>query len=385
MPIKVALDASRVRSGGGVAHILGILDVPTPMEFGIEEIHIWAYGKLLDLIPDREWLIKHRTPELDKSLLHQVWWQATRLSAEIKAQKCQILFSADASTLCRFAPMVALHQNMLAYDKGVLTLFGWGKDRIQQTLMYLVQRSAFRAASGSIFLTQHAGREVQRRVGKLTNAAYIAHGVAEVFKRTPVRGSWPSQGERPIRCLYVSPVFEYKHQVEVVLAIQALRNQGLNIELTLVGGGGARALGILHKLLYKRDPDGRFVSILPFLPTEDIASLLSEADIFVFASSCETFGIALVEAMAVGLPIACSNRSSMQETLADAGEYFDPENIDSICGAIRHLVDNPIRRAEAAIGAKRLAIQYTWSRCASETWTFIAGTYDKFVSSNARL
>jgi hypothetical protein len=44
MPIKVALDASRVRSGGGVAHILGILDIPTPMEFGIEEIHIWAYG-----------------------------------------------------------------------------------------------------------------------------------------------------------------------------------------------------------------------------------------------------------------------------------------------------------------------------------------------------
>jgi glycosyltransferase involved in cell wall biosynthesis len=332
----------------------------------------------------RDWLIKHRPPELDKSLLHQAWWQAVRLSAEIKAQKCQILFSADASTFCRFAPMVVLNQNMLAYDKGVLALFGWGKDRFQQTLMYLVQRSAFRAANASIFLTQHAGREVQRRVGKLSRTAYIAHGVAEIFRNTSARAIWPSQGERSIRCLYVSPVFEYKHQVEVVFAIEHLRKQGLNIELTLVGGGGTRALGILHKLLYKIDLDGRLVSLLPFLPSEDIASLLSEADIFVFASSCETFGIALVEAMAVGLPIACSNRSSMQETLADAGEYFDPENIDSICSAIRRLVDDPIRRAEAAIGAKRLATQYTWSRCASQTWAFVTRTHDEFVSSNAR-
>jgi hypothetical protein len=40
---------------------------------------------------------------------------------------------------------------MLAYDPGVLALFGWGKDRFQQTLMYVVQRQAFRFAQGSIF------------------------------------------------------------------------------------------------------------------------------------------------------------------------------------------------------------------------------------------
>ena len=381
MPIKVALDASRVRSGGGVAHILGILDIPTPIEFGIEEIHIWAYGKLLDLIPDRGWLIKHRPPELDKSLLHQAWWQAMQLSAEIKAQKCQILFSADASTFCRFAPMVVLNQNMLAYDKGVLALFGWGKDRFQQTLMYLVQRSAFRAASGSIFLTQHAGREVQRRVGKLSRTAYIAHGVAEIFRNTSARAIWPSQGERPIRCLYVSPVFEYKHQVELVKAIKQLRSQGLEVELTLVGGGGARALAILHRVLRDIDPDRQFVSLLPFLSTEDIASLLSYSDIFVFASSCETFGIALLEAMAVGLPIACSSRSSMRETLTDAGEYFDPEDIESICKAIRHLVDDPLKRTQVAARAKQLAAKYTWSQCADQTWRFVAETCHNFSSS----
>lgn len=375
MGIKVAIDASRVRSGGGVAHLLGILDIPDPMVFGIAEIHVWAYAKLLDVIPGRSWLIKHGPPALEKTLLQQAWWQGRQLSDEIKAQGCDILFSVDASTFCRFAPMVVLNQNMLAYDKDVLALFGWGKDRFQQTMMYFVQKRAFHAAAASIFLTRHAAREVQRRVGKLANTTCISHGVAEVFKQTKVQAMWPEQGDRPIRCLYVSPVFEYKHQNEVVLAIKRLRDDGVNLQLTLVGGGGARALRKLHRLLAEVDPERSFVSLLPFFPNNEIATYLSEADIFIFASSCETFGIALVEAMAVGVPIASSNRSSLRETLADGGEYFDPLDVNSISSAVLRLIESPGRRADISARAKKLAEKYSWQRCANETWRFIAKTY----------
>ena len=40
--LRVAVDASRVRSGGGVAHLVGILDIDEPAIFGIKEIHVWA-------------------------------------------------------------------------------------------------------------------------------------------------------------------------------------------------------------------------------------------------------------------------------------------------------------------------------------------------------
>ncbi len=373
--IKVAVDASRVRSGGGVAHLLGILSIADPKEFDIEEIHVWAYKKLLDLLPDHEWLIKHHPAELEKSLLHQSWWQGMRLSHEIKQAGCDILFSADASTFCRFKPMVVLNQNMLAYDQGVMGLFGWGKDRFQQTLMYFVQKKAFRFATAAIFLTQHAAKQVQRRVGALNRTVCISHGVAEVFKQTSAQATWPTPRERPIRCLYVSPVFEYKHQNEVVLAVKTLRDQGLDIELTLAGGGGQRALKILNQLLAQVDPHHKFVKLIEFIPNSNVADLIAEADLFVFASSCETFGIALLEAMTIGVPIACSNRSSLPETLQDGGEYFDPQDPESIAEAINSLVRNPERRLRIANRAMTLAQNYSWRRCAQETWSFIALTH----------
>lgn len=374
--IKVAVDASRVRSGGGIAHLMGILAIDDPSQFGIDQIHVWAYRKLLDLLPDRNWLIKHHPPALEQSLLHQLYWQGMTLHQEIKQASCDTLFSADVSTVCRFKPMVVLNQNMLAYDEGVLALFGWGKDRVQQTLMYFVQRQAFRAAAGSIFLTQHAATQVQRRVGQLCNTICIPHGVAEVFKETVrTQTTWPDAGERPLRCLYVSPIFEYKHQTEVVQAIKALRDQGVNIELTLAGGGGRRAIKILTKLLAEIDPQRGFVKVLDFIPNAEIAGLIAEADLYVFASSCETFGIALLEAMTIGVPIACSNRSSLPDTLQDGGEYFDPQDPKSIARAIDSLIKDPAKRSRLAARAKVIAAQYSWACCAQETWQFIVQTY----------
>jgi glycosyltransferase involved in cell wall biosynthesis len=373
--IKVAIDASRVRSGGGVAHLLGILDISDPKEFGIAEIHVWTYRKLSDRLPQRKWLMLHHPAALEKSLLSQAWWQATELTREINRVGCDILFSADASTFCRHTPMVVLHQNMLAYDEGVLALFGWGKDRFQQSLMYFVQRQAFRFAMGTIFLTQHAARQVQRYVGPLKCSICIPHGAADIFKTNVERPTWPIDGVRPIQCLYVSPVFEYKHQLEVVDAIELLREKGIDIELTLVGGGGKRALNLLNQLLKKKDPNRTYVKVLNFLPSECIVQQFSNADIFVFASSCETFGIALLEAMTSGIPIACSNRSSLPETLGDGGEYFDPEDPQAIADAIECIITNPTRRAEVVEKAKMLSNAYSWRKSARETWRFISDVY----------
>ena len=149
----------------------------------------------------------------------------------------------------------------------------------------------------------------------------------------------------------------------------------MNIELTLAGGGGQRAIKILTKLLAELDPQGRFVKILDFIPNTDIADLIAQADLFVFASSCETFGIALLEAMTIGVPIACSNRSSLPETLQDGGEYFDPQDPTTIAEALNRLIQDPEQRARVAARAKELAAQYSWARCAQETWQFIVQTY----------
>ena len=83
--------------------------------------------------------------------------------------------------------------------------------------------------------------------------------------------------------------------------------------------------------------------------------------------------------MAAGVPIACSNRSSLPETLQDGGEYFDPEDAASIAAAIDRLVQDPARRQALAVRAWELARQYSWATCAALTWQFVARCHDRFT------
>ena len=100
-------------------------------------------------------------------------------------------------------------------------------------------------------------------------------------------------------------------------------------------------------------------------------SVLSKSDIFVFASSCENMPNTLVEAMASGLPIACSDRGPMPEVLGDGGVLFDPESPTSIAAAIRCLVADSSLRKKCSEGALKLADRYSWGRCGSATWRFL--------------
>jgi glycosyltransferase involved in cell wall biosynthesis len=103
-----------------------------------------------------------------------------------------------------------------------------------------------------------------------------------------------------------------------------------------------------------------------------VPALIAGADIFVFASSVETFGITLLEGMTVGVPIACSNRSSLPETLKDAGVYFDPQSDVSIADAIQQLINHEEMRESLALKAQQLARHYSWQQCAAQTWNYVA-------------
>lgn len=370
----VGIDASRNRSGGARAHIIGLLTSGDPLKHGVKEVHLWAFKTLLDSIPDQKWLVKHNPRELEQSLSRQLWWQATKLSREILLTSCDILFSTDASTLCRFSPMVVLSQDMLSYEPGVMKYFGYTKARLRLLAILFLQNYAFRYSDGVIFLTKYASKVIQRSCGALQRTALIPHGVGEDFKSINLGKRLHSE-MRPIRCLYVSNTEMYKHQWVVVSAIQKMRKRGHNVTLTLIGDGFGKAQQLLNKQCIASDPKSEFIEKIGFVPQKELPRKMASADIFIFASSCENMPVTLIEAMAVGLPIACSNRGPMQEVLADGGIYFDPEDEESIAIAIEQIILNPDHKIRIAKRAKTLSEQYSWLRCSNETWEFIVKVY----------
>jgi glycosyltransferase involved in cell wall biosynthesis len=151
--------------------------------------------------------------------------------------------------------------------------------------------------------------------------------------------------------------------------------------LVLAGGGAGQAQKRLNEEIARSDPAGAFVKQVGVVAADHLPTLLADSDIFVFASSCENMPNTLVEGMAAGLPIACSDRGPMPEVLRDGGTYFDPEDPASIAAAIETLLLDRHLRDRLVIRATELSTEYSWERCAGETWAFLKETLEALGSS----
>ena len=125
------------------------------------------------------------------------------------------------------------------------------------------------------------------------------------------------------------------------------------------------------------DPKQEFVFYLGDTPHKKIPNLHLQADLFVFASSCETFGISLLEAMAVAMPIACSDRGPMPEVLQDAGIYFNPEQPESIAACLKMLIQDETLSQNLGNKAYSLSQKYSWENCAQDTFSFLQSVYQR--------
>jgi glycosyltransferase involved in cell wall biosynthesis len=90
------------------------------------------------------------------------------------------------------------------------------------------------------------------------------------------------------------------------------------------------------------DPDGSFVEYLGEVPHADMPALYASADMAVFASTCENLPMIVLEKMAMGLPIACSEYPAMRALLGEDAAWFNPASIASVAEALRALISDPL-------------------------------------------
>jgi len=98
-----------------------------------------------------------------------------------------------------------------------------------------------------------------------------------------------------------------------------------------------------------------------------LAAYYRDAALFVYPSLYEGFGIPPLEAMSLGCPVACSNTSSIPEVVGDAGQYFDPNNIESIQSAMEMVLASGERKTDLINKGYERCNHFTWERCAQET------------------
>jgi glycosyltransferase involved in cell wall biosynthesis len=98
-----------------------------------------------------------------------------------------------------------------------------------------------------------------------------------------------------------------------------------------------------------------------------LANLYAHASALVYPSLYEGFGISPLEAMSFGCPVICSNISSIPEIVADAGEYFDPYDLESIGEAMTKVLFDSMRSKDLIEKGKERVKFFSWDKCALET------------------
>jgi glycosyltransferase involved in cell wall biosynthesis len=106
---------------------------------------------------------------------------------------------------------------------------------------------------------------------------------------------------------------------------------------------------------------------LDYVPEADLPVLYSMADLFVHPSIIEGFGLPVLEAMACGCPVVCSNTSSLPEAAGDAALLFDPFSTQDLAAALGRALSSIDLRRELSQRGLRRAGMFTWERATAET------------------
>ncbi|MCW7462949.1 glycosyltransferase family 4 protein [Leptospira limi] len=380
----LGIDASNIRGGGGVTHLVELLKAAEPKQFQFQKVIVWGGRSTLDKIEERSWMEKVYEPLLNKSLFHRIYWGKFLLPKRISTGKVDLLFVPGANYSGNFKPYVSMSQNLLPFEWKEIKRYGFSKNFFRLILLFFSQTLSFKKADGIIFLTEFARKVVFDKINLLNKQTEVVfHGINQKFFQKPKSAKDISNYsiDKPFKILYVSFVGEYKHQWNVVYAVGKLMKNGYPITFDLVGGADEKKpVERLKLAINDVDPLNKYIHYHSSIQYSEIEIKYKEADLFVFASSCETFGQIVLEAMAAGLPIVCSELSAMKEILKDAGDYFNPLDIESIEESIKRVIDSKDKRNEYSNRAYVLAKEFSWKRTANQTFGFfhkIKGRFDK--------
>lgn len=103
------------------------------------------------------------------------------------------------------------------------------------------------------------------------------------------------------------------------------------------------------------------------VPMEMIPQAYAEADLFLYPSRLEGFGLPVLEAFACGVPVVASNTTSLPEVAGDAALLVDPESPEAIARAVQQMMEKPALRRRYIQKGLRRAKLFTWEKTARKT------------------
>jgi glycosyltransferase involved in cell wall biosynthesis len=235
-------------------------------------------------------------------------------------------------------------------------------------LSWMVPRS-LKAADAVILISKQSRQDLLTRFRLDEDRLKVIYlGVNQAFKPATtraceaVRKKYHLPGRYLLSVGTLEPRKNFSTLLHVLLRLQKM---GLTVPLVLAGRKGWRYESFF-KQLYRLGLAGQ-VLLLDYVAEADLPALYSAADLFVFPSLYEGFGLPILEAMACGAPVVSSNAASLPEVCGEAAWLVDPLDAEGWAEAIASLLADPARKEAIRSLGFRQAERFTWDRTAAET------------------
>ncbi len=305
--------------------------------------------------------LRLRTIPLSDEWVSRIWHRfRLPLPVEAIAGPQDIFYSPDfvlPPTLPRTRTLLTVHD---------LSFYHYPHHFVPPLVDYLKQvvpRSIRRA--GRVLADSEATRQdLIRLLGVEPERVEVLYsGVSNRFRPEPEEGEWARLrsryhlDDRP----YILSVGTVQPRKNYRRLIRAFARLGSGLQLLIAGKPGWLCEEILAEA--RQYPH---VNMLGLVQDEDLPPLYRQATLFAFPSLYEGFGLPVLEAMACGTPVLCSNRSSLPEVAGDAALLVDPESEKGLTAAMeRMLVDDAMRKELVRRGIARAGL-FTWERAARQ-------------------
>ena len=230
---------------------------------------------------------------------------------------------------------------------------------------------AARRADAIVTVSQTSKRDIVRLYKLDPDRVHVVHeAAAPSFQRV----TDPAELDRVQRryqladriILYVGTIEPRKNLPKLIEAFASRKRAGaLPHHLVCVGPYGWRSRG-LDELIH-RTKVSHAIQFTGYVPFEDLPALYSLADLFVYPSMYEGFGLPVIEAMACGTPVITGRAAALAEVGGDAVEQVERVDVDALGEAMARLARDPQRRAELSNAGLARAERFSWQRAAQET------------------
>ncbi len=275
----------------------------------------------------------------------RILWEQFVLPFAVTKQRIDVLFNPGfTAPIVSGAPMVTVFHDL--QHKRHPEYFRWFDLPFWKFFLW----ASVRRSRGLIAVSAATRDDLQRYYG--AKAQVIHHGVEQQFFEIADR----RQPKDYLLCASTS------HPHKNLERLLRVHRQTPGLPPLVITGVRGFAAAEVEKLA------GDSVRIMGWVPREELYELFRGARGFIYPSTFEGFGMPVLEAMAAGVPVACSNIPPLREIAGSTVHYFDPASDSDIGKALQLLADGKISTQPAAERAR----EFTWEKTARETLDYLS-------------